>query len=69
MTRIRRLLAKASQPGRVSWDNQAKAAYIYASGIPDCTGVARTVTVWDNGVMVNVDLREDGSVFGVEVLT
>jgi len=59
-------MALEEHPGTWTYDAEAEAAYMYLRGPIPPGGVARTVTVDD--ALVNLDLDESGRVIGIEIL-
>jgi uncharacterized protein YuzE len=60
----------STEPLRVTYDEEANAAYIYLVPEIERGGVAGTVPVdgGDDPWMVNLDLDSDGRIIGLEVL-
>ncbi|MFI7222770.1 DUF2283 domain-containing protein [Nonomuraea angiospora] len=59
-------MALEEHPGTWTYDPEAKAAYVYLRGPIAEGGVARTVTM--DEAMVNLDIDADGRVIGIEIL-
>ncbi|MEV0382375.1 DUF2283 domain-containing protein [Nonomuraea sp. NPDC050643] len=54
-------------PGEWTYDPETGAAYVYLNGDIPAGGVAKTLSIED--AMVNLDLDADGKVIGVEIIT
>ncbi|MEU5867229.1 DUF2283 domain-containing protein [Nonomuraea sp. NPDC047529] len=59
-------MALEEHPSTWTYDPEAGAAYVYLRGPIAQGGVARTVTM--DEAMVNLDLDADGRVIGIEIL-